>query len=108
MPKVWDITNNQCLQTFNGHSYGVTTAIYLSNGYIMSGSHDQTVKIWDITQREQNECLQTLATHTSTIRALAVLPDGQIISGADDGMKLWQFPELKFNNNNHVNYRVHP
>ena len=54
----------------------------------MSGSGDNTIKIWDATT---GNCLQTLNGHTYWIRSVAVSPDGtQIVSGSwDTTIKIW-------------------
>ena len=78
------------------------------NCYIVSGSWDRTLKVWDASS---GECLQTLRGHTGVARrrrpverrvdrsstprraqvlCVAVLPNGRVVSGSDDGtLKVW-------------------
>ncbi len=55
----------------------------------MSGSQDQTLKLWDM---DTGCCIKTLQGHQSWIRACAMSCDRKIlVSGSSDGMiKLWQ------------------
>jgi WD40 repeat protein len=54
----------------------------------LSGSADQTLKLWDI---KTGACLRTLFGHSAGVRSVAVLPDGQrALSASDDyTLKLW-------------------
>ena len=55
---------------------------------IASGSHDQTIRLWDA---HSGLCLKVLRGHTNYVWSVAFGPDGQIIaSGGDDGTnKIW-------------------
>jgi WD40 repeat protein len=55
---------------------------------LISGSADDSLKIWDV---ERETLLYTLRGHTAPVRALAVTPDGEwCISASDDGqIKIW-------------------
>ena len=72
-----------------GHSGQVTSVAFSPDGkMILSGSFDQTIKLWDAaTGRE----IRTFNGHLSTVQAVAFSPDGkQIISGSyDSTIKLW-------------------
>ncbi|ETO34356.1 G-protein beta WD-40 repeats containing protein, partial [Reticulomyxa filosa] len=57
--RLWDIRSNAQIQTFNGHTKNVTCAEYspfvvnnkeasASSNVICSGSHDRTIRFWDI------------------------------------------------------------
>jgi WD40 repeat protein/DNA-directed RNA polymerase subunit RPC12/RpoP len=56
--------------------------------WAVSGSHDKTVKIWDL---ETGECLKTLRGHTDWVQSVAITPDGkQIFSGSNDkSISIW-------------------
>jgi WD40 repeat protein len=48
--KLWNATNGQLLQTFNGHSGGVTSVAFSPDGSrVLSGSGDGTIKLWNAT-----------------------------------------------------------
>lgn len=55
---------------------------------LVSGSQDNTIKIWAI---ETGDLLHTLTDHRGPVRSLAITPDGQtLISGAADAtIKIW-------------------
>ena len=56
--------------------------IELKNGDLVSGSCDNTIKIWNI---ETCECSQTLSEHTDAVFNLFELKNGNIVSGSRDG-----------------------
>ena len=73
-----------------GHSDSVFAVSYSPDGkYVASGSHDNTVKIWEV---ETARCLKTLRGHTDGVQSIAYSPDGKYISsGASDGkVKCWE------------------
>jgi WD40 repeat protein len=50
--------------------------------FIVSGSDDRTVKVWEL---ESGRLLRSLEGHTGGVRAVAVSPDGRfIVSGSED------------------------
>ncbi len=55
---------------------------------LASGSHDKTVKLWDV---KRGDCLKTYTGHTKEVYAVAFSNDGQTLaSGSQDGtIKLW-------------------
>ncbi|MBI4613888.1 MAG: hypothetical protein HY720_09790, partial [Planctomycetes bacterium] len=56
--------------------------------WIVSGSFDSTLKVWDAEMGEESRTLQG---HTGFVRAVAVSPDGKwIVSGSkDETLKVW-------------------
>ena len=69
--------------------------------YLLSGSHDHTLKIWAFTADGAVSCLQTLQEHTAAINCIATLPQqlgGPSASScnfatgaADASVKVWNF-----------------
>ena len=58
----------------------------LSNGNIVTGSYDQTAKIWD----RRGLCLATLSGHTDSVTCVAGLTNGWFVTGSQDGTaKIW-------------------
>jgi WD40 repeat protein len=73
----------------SGHSsFILAVAIDPKGEYIVSGSDDKTVKIWEL---ETGKLVNTLKGHSSSVRAVAIDPKGEyIVSGSDDGtVKVW-------------------
>jgi F-box/WD-40 domain protein MET30 len=55
---------------------------------LVTGSHDKTIRVWDIDSRE---CIKVLEGHTNSVRCLQ-FDDSKIISGSwDRTVKIWDF-----------------
>ena len=75
------------LLTLTGHTSDVNALTVLSDGSLVSGSDDNTIKIWDI---KNGQTIKTLTGHTDSVYALTVLPDGSLASGSyDNTIKIW-------------------
>jgi WD40 repeat protein/serine/threonine protein kinase len=77
------------LFTLKGHTSIVSSVAFSPDGQrLASGSHDNTVKIWDA--RTGQESL-TLKGHTEAVMCVAFSPDGQrLASGSNDNtVKIW-------------------
>jgi WD40 repeat protein len=72
-----------------GHtSAAYTLAISPDGQLLVSGSDDQTVRLWNL---QTGECLHVKHGHVSWVRSVIFSADGQIVfSGSDDRtIKLW-------------------
>jgi len=72
-----------------GHSNCVNSVAITPDGkYIVSGSGDSTIKLWDIKSGEE---IRTFEGHSQYVNSVAITPDGKhIVSGSDDEtIKLW-------------------
>ena len=79
----------------NGHSISVQSVTISPDGKtIVSGSSDETIKIWDI---QSGECLNTLYGHSYSVESVAISPDGKtIVSGSGNGtIKIWDIKSGK-------------
>ncbi|MBI5306753.1 MAG: WD40 repeat domain-containing protein [Planctomycetes bacterium] len=77
------------LKILQGHSADIFgLAFSPDNKLLASGSHDNTVKIWDI---ESGECLHTLTGHRHLTYTVAFSPDGKMVASGsfDKTVKLW-------------------
>ncbi|KZP10859.1 WD40 repeat-like protein [Athelia psychrophila] len=78
------------LKTLEGHESDVRAVAYSPDGkHIVSGSADDTIRIWDA---ETGEAVgEQLRGHSSSIMAIAYSPDGRhIVSGSWDGtIRIW-------------------
>merc|ERR1740121_501530 len=91
--KVWGAGggNNTAHFTLTGHGKGVNCIEYAPTGekpYLISGSDDKTVKIWDF---QVKTCIQTLSGHTNNVSAGLFHPTLPIIlTGSEDGtVRVW-------------------
>ena len=78
------------LRSLEGHTDRVWAVAVSPDGrFIVSGSDDRTVKVWEL---ESGRLLRSLEGHTGRVRAVAVSPDGRfIVSGSDDRtVKVWE------------------
>jgi len=77
------------IKTLEGHEGPVPSVIESHDGkYIISGSGDRTIKIWD---KETGECIKTLEGHRDSVLSVIESHDGKyIISGSyDETIKIW-------------------
>ncbi|MGK7871770.1 MAG: caspase family protein, partial [Xenococcaceae cyanobacterium] len=76
-------------KSFEGHESSVYAVAFSPDGQkILSGSTDNTLKLWDIS----GKLLHTFKGHESSVNAVAFSSDGQkILSGSTDNtLKLWR------------------
>ena len=139
--KVWDASSGACLQTLTGPAWATGHANWarrrcpvemrvdrsstprgaqvdcvaaLSNNHVVSGSWDNTLKVWEAST---GRCLQTLTGHTSharcrrpveqkrrslvemrgaQVQCVAALPNGDIVSASQDNtLRVWEDVERK-------------
>ncbi len=96
--KVWEtsstlsqknLPDTQPIYNLMGHSHIVTTlAISADAKFLVSGSQDQTIRVWNLAT---GELVHTLKGHRDSVNAVALSPDEQIIASgsADKTIKLW-------------------
>ncbi|KAJ5992489.1 hypothetical protein N7451_008213 [Penicillium sp. IBT 35674x] len=77
------------LQALEGHSDSVTSVAFSPNGRLLaSGSHDDTVRLWNTAT---GALMETLDDHSVSVWSVAFSPDGRLLaSGSHDGtVRLW-------------------
>ncbi len=82
-------------RTLMGHSDQVVCLAFSPFGFMLaSGSHDQTVKLWDVGAGQE---LETLSGHTGSVRAVAFSPDGRTLATATENraIRLWDVARRK-------------
>ncbi|KAK0749759.1 hypothetical protein B0T18DRAFT_487591 [Schizothecium vesticola] len=80
---------NACTQTLEGHSSFVSSVTFSPDSkFVVSGSYDSIVKIWDTAT---GACTQTLAGHNGTVYSVTFSPDSKFVaSGSEDNtVRIW-------------------
>ncbi|KAJ3078743.1 protein with putative role during mitosis, partial [Quaeritorhiza haematococci] len=111
--RIWDPATGECKAELRGHEHVVECVIFAPTSsyqyireligaaetktkdhpvpgqYVISGSRDKTIKIWDTTT---SQCLHTLTGHDNWIRGLTLPRTGRfLISASDDkSLKVWE------------------
>lgn len=75
------------LQELVGHKDGVT-CLRFNRKYLISGSYDATIKVWDI---ESGACIRTLTGHLKGVRSLVFDAQKLITGGLDSTIKVWNY-----------------
>ena len=71
----------------SGHKKAVQCIQMRTNVVLLSGSSDNTVKMWN---RDTGACLGTLSGHEGAVKALSVVNFDVLYSGSDDGtVRMW-------------------
>jgi WD40 repeat protein len=95
--KLWDINTRKILRNINtgkilrnfkGHTDEVWSVTITPNGkYIVSGSFDNTIKLWDI---YTGKLIRSFEEQTDDVNSVAISPNGKyIVSGCCKTIKLW-------------------
>merc|ERR1719186_2528498 len=85
----------QChVRTFEGHTGGIS-CVQFDGSRIVSGSHDKTIKVWDLSisvNWSSIACRVTMVGHTDTVRCVQMdQARDRVISGSyDTTLKVWE------------------
>lgn len=83
--KRWDLQRESENLTCHGHMRSVRSLDYHPFGgeYIVSGSNDTSVRLWDI---RSNQCIKKYRGHMANVNSVKFSPDGSwIASGGTEG-----------------------
>ncbi|KAI8926735.1 WD40-repeat-containing domain protein [Entophlyctis helioformis] len=86
--KIWSLATSRIRHTLTGHIGKVYAARFTDSNGVVSGSHDRTIKIWDL---NKGYCVKTIFT-LSSCNDLALLDgDGMVIASGhlDNNLRLW-------------------
>ena len=87
-PRIWDVTTGLPVHVLNGHTGPTTMVAYSPDGkYVLTGSMDNTARLWDAATGEQ----VMVFTCPAGIDAVGFTPDGKfVLTGSeDDTTRLW-------------------
>ena len=75
-------------RVLRGHTSDVNSVAKLSESLVMSGSDDNTLRVWDHTG---NEFIKVLRGHTSYVSSVAKISDSLVVSGSlDRSLRVWK------------------
>ncbi|KAJ6254517.1 wd repeat-containing protein pop1 [Anaeramoeba flamelloides] len=113
---IWDLDDLELVGSLckttsnNSHNGKVQCLEWLLDGkYLISGSADRKLKVWDFVSENSFDCLTTIDAHKTEILVLSFCRQNSILasSGIDSVIKLWDLnlflTELKKNENNNKN-----
>lgn len=89
------VVPNTCQKTFIGHQGNIKTVAWIEGGeYFISGSSDNTARIWNV---ESGQCTSILEGHTSRIWSVASTSNGSLAATAsgDTSVKVWDLKHHK-------------
>jgi len=80
-------SNNDTVRTLIGHTGAVKDLAFSPDGCtLVSGSHDQTIKFWDVATGQEQ---RTLSGHNNFVWSVAYSPDGNTLASGSLQIKLW-------------------
>ncbi|MBF0541007.1 MAG: caspase family protein [Nitrospirae bacterium] len=96
--RIYDLTTGKLSKVLKSHNNKIEDLSISNDGrYLVSGSSDSTVKVWDI--NNNFSLVSTLSGHTTAVFAVAIFKednDYKIVSAGDDNkLKLWSLNENK-------------
>lgn len=87
--RMFDPASEKCLKTFEGHTGAVRSLVLISPTIFASGSDDKTVKLWDMTKKEdpkkKDQSIKTFVGHTARVTALVKIDERTLLSASEDG-----------------------
>jgi COMPASS component SWD3 len=94
LQRLWNFSTGKFLKTYTGHvntKFCISPTFSITNGkYIVGGSEDSCVYLWELQSRK---IVQKLEGHTDTVISVACHPTQNIIAsgalGNDKTVKIW-------------------
>ena len=80
--KIWDTSRRVCLLTMSGHTNAVSYVKWSGSNILYSGSHDKTIRAWDISAG--GKCVQILKSHAHWVNHLSISTDHVLRKGGFD------------------------
>jgi WD40 repeat protein len=89
--RVWYLSEGRCKAELEGHTAEAYTVMCLSDGRLLSGADDCTMRVWKLgASSDPSICVGVIKGHEKGVTALAELPSGVVVSGCKGGsIRLW-------------------
>jgi len=84
--RYWDLSTQKLVSTFIGHN-GVVSSVILTGNYIVSGSYDRSLKLWELSDTEK--AAATVIAHEKEVNSLANYKKIIASGSHDKTIKLW-------------------
>ncbi len=83
---MWDIKTGKLIEKLESHKDSVYSVAFSPDGkYLVSGSLDKTLKIWELNSNKPSTVKSTLKGHKDFVLSVAFSPNGKwVISGSKD------------------------
>ena len=92
--RLWNYVDGRCVKTYQGHknqkySIGGAFGVHQDEAFIVSGSEDGGIFIWDVTSKE---VLQRLDGHEGVVLGVDTHPKGDwlVSGGLDRTLRIWR------------------
>eukprot|EP01113_Clastostelium_recurvatum_P049139 TRINITY_DN9059_c1_g1_i1.p1 TRINITY_DN9059_c1_g1~~TRINITY_DN9059_c1_g1_i1.p1 ORF type:complete len:724 (-),score=243.29 TRINITY_DN9059_c1_g1_i1:73-2244(-) len=96
--RVWSLKTMSCVSVCSGHAEPIGAVVVAKKGaaFVVSVSHDLTLKIWDI-RASHPKASATVRAHAKDINTVAVAPNDRLIAtgSQDKTIKLWDPSDLR-------------
>jgi len=92
LPQIWDIARKRIRYTFEGHQEAIASLDFSHEGaYIVSGSDDRTVRIWNINTRESKVLQIDGDSDAEGLTSVAISPDARFVAAGspDTVVRIW-------------------
>lgn len=83
--RLWDIASESCITSFDNHSDYVRCGTTNSDGLIITGSYDNTVRLFD---PRSNSNVLTMD-HGDPVKSVVEFPGGLLLSAGGNVIKVW-------------------
>lgn len=82
-----DVESGRLVRELQGHEGTVTSLDFAADGRLVSGSYDQTVRLWEVNEGVS----RVVGRHPGRVHAVAFHPSGELVgsAGADGAVRLW-------------------
>ena len=78
-------------KVLEGHTHFVAAVVNISDDIVVSGSDDDTLRVWNI---KTGKCLKVLEGHTESVYAVTKMSDDIIVSESwDETIRVWRWKE---------------